>query len=110
VGHPPHDQFSAWEIGFNFLLEILLHAVVLHRRQELPVGKVWDVFFFTADADEALHIIVPGSDVLIAYGPVYRDAVFEVGFEIEITPSIAVPSPQQGAPTQYVGPYPVVAR
>jgi hypothetical protein len=54
---------------------------------------VGEAFFFSADAGEVFDVIIPGGDILIAYGPVDCNAVFGVSLEVQVAESITLPSP-----------------
>src|SRR5437870_6275443 len=77
-------------------LEIQLDAGQLHGRKEFRGGELPQAFRLRADAGKLFDIVVPRSDVRVADWPVDGDPVFQVGFEIEIAPAVALPSPGDG--------------
>src|SRR5260370_605317 len=69
------------------------HAV---RAQGETGGLLRQAFGLGADAGELFHVVVPGGDVRVADGPIDGDSLFQVGFEVEIAPAIALSSPGDG--------------
>ena len=74
-----------------------LDAVQRHRRQELAVGQLRQALPAAADAGEALDVVVPRRDVLVADRPVDGDARPGVRLEVEVAPAVPLPAPQQRA-------------
>ena len=68
-----------------------------------------DPFLLPADTDEALDVIVPRRDVGVADRPVDRDAVAQIGLEIEIGESVRLTAPQQGTTADVITAHPVKA-
>ena len=66
-------------------------------------------FFLTTYAYVALNIIVPGSDISISDRPIYGHTILCICFKIQITPTIALSSPHDGATAHMVTPHPVEA-
>src|SRR5205807_8971773 len=77
-------------------LEVQVDAGQLHGRKEFPVAELPQAFRLPADGGKLFDIVVPRSDVGVADWPVDGDPVFQVGFEIEIAPAVALPSPGDG--------------
>ncbi len=84
----------------------VLGAVELHRRKELPVGKLRQPLLPPGDADEVLDVVVPGRNIFIAKRPVDGEAVPQVGFEVEVAPPVGVAAPHDGAPADLTAPDP----
>src|SRR2546429_2024015 len=61
------------------------------RRRHTRCSRDW-----SSDVCSSDLIVVPRSDVRVADWPVDGDPVFQVGFEIEIAPAVALPSPGDG--------------
>src|SRR5690242_4248772 len=78
------------------VFEIQFNAGQLHWWKELAVGELAQTFRLTADASEFFDVVIPGGYVGIANRPIDGDSIFQVGFKIEITPAIALPSPSDG--------------
>src|SRR5215470_2627282 len=75
------------------VFKIELDARHFHGRKEFAVGKLRQAFGLAADAGEFFHVVIPGSNVGIANRPIDGDSIFQVGFEIEIAPAIALAAP-----------------
>src|SRR5450631_1702449 len=84
------------EILGQGVFDDVLSAGHFHGRQKLAVGKLRQAFGLAAYADEIFYVIVPGLDVFVTDGPIGRDAVAEIGFEIEIAEAIALAAPHDG--------------
>src|SRR6266566_386530 len=95
-GRTSDGQHAVVEMFGEGVLEIQLDAGQLHGRKEFPVGELPQAFRLPADAGKLFDIVVPRSDVRVADWPVDGDPVFQVGFEIEIAPAVALPSPGDG--------------
>ena len=108
VGRSPDGERAAESVR-QHAPQALLHAIELHRRQKLPVRKLRQILGLTADADEALDMIVPGREIVIADRPVDRDALARIGLEVHRAPAITLPAPHDGAPADVVAAYPVEA-
>ena len=78
------------------IFEIQFDAGHFHGRKELAVGELRQAFGLAADASKFLDVVIPGSNVGITDRPIHGDAVFQVGFEIEIAPAIALAAPSDG--------------
>src|SRR5690349_887310 len=78
------------------ILEISLDASEFHGRKEFAVGELRQAFRLAADAGKLFDVVIPGSHVDIADGPIHGDAVAQVGFEIKIAPAIALTPPGDG--------------
>ena len=102
IGRPP-------KIFGDALLHLLLEAVHRHRRQELAVGQLRQALAAAADAGEALDVVVPRRDVLVADRPVDGDAVARVGLEVEVAPAVRLPAPQQRPAADVIAAHPVEA-
>src|SRR5215472_11201361 len=81
------------------VFEIELDARHFHGRKEFAVGKLRQTFSLAADAGEFFHVVIPRSNVGIANRPIDCDSIFQVGFEIEIAPAIALAAPSNGFST-----------
>src|ERR1035438_4170728 len=81
------------EILGETVAEIELRAIHFHGRQEMAVRQVRQTFGLAADTGEIFYIAVPGLDIGVADGPIYGVSFFQVGFEVEIAPAIALASP-----------------
>ena len=81
------------------LLNLQLCAVQLHRRQKLSVRQVRQPLGLAAHADELLDIGIPGGDIRITQRPVHSEAFLRIGFKVQITPAINLPTPHDRAPT-----------
>src|SRR3569833_1683259 len=66
-----------------------------------------EAFFAAADTGKALRKVIPGSNVLIANGPVDGNTFLGVGLKIIIAPAIALTAPHQAAPSDMIAPEPV---
>ena len=88
-------QDAVVEIFRQRVAEDHLRAIHLHRRQKLAVGQLRQALGLSADAGEFFHVVVPRRDVGVANRPVNGVAFFQVGFEIEIAPAIALASPSK---------------
>ena len=64
------------KVLFQRVFEIELDAGELHGREEFPVRKLAQAFGLAAHADKFLDIVIPGSDVGVANGPVDGDTLF----------------------------------
>src|SRR2546429_291009 len=95
-GRTSDGQHAVVEMFGEGVLEIQLDAGQLHGWKEFPVGELPQAFRLPADAGKLFDIVVPRSDVRVADWPVDGDPVFQVGFEIEIAPAVALPSPGDG--------------
>src|SRR5580698_3593520 len=67
-----------------------------HRWKKFSVGKLGEAFGLSCDADEIFDVVIPGSDVRVANGPVDSDAFLQIRFEIEIAPTIGLTAPNDG--------------
>src|SRR5208283_1378532 len=76
--------------------EIQLSTCHFHWRKKLAVGKLRQAFRLTADSGKLLYVVIPGSNILVANRPVHRKPFAQIGFEIKITPSVALPPPGDG--------------
>src|SRR5207237_10871683 len=83
-----------------------LGAVQLPGREELPVGQVRQAQALAAHAHETLDVRVPGSQILVADGPVDAVTIAQVGLEVEVAPAPAQAAPDQAAPAKLVAPDP----
>src|SRR5205814_1425529 len=108
VGRSPDGEGAAESVR-QHAPQALLHAIELHRRQKLPVRELRQILGLTADADEALDMIVPGGEIVIADRPDHRDAVARIRRETHPAPAITLPAPHDGAPADLVAAYPVEA-
>src|ERR1700719_2879289 len=95
-GTPDGHHAAVVEIFRQSIFDHEFGAGHFHRRQEFAVRKLGQPFGLAADADEILHVVVPGLDVLVADGPVGGNSVAEVGFEIQIAKTIALAAPHDG--------------
>ena len=80
----------------RFIADELLRAIQFHRRKKLAVGQLRQSERFAGNSSEFLDIVVPGSKVGVADGPVNSNSVAEIGFEVEVAPAIALASPRNG--------------
>ncbi len=65
--------------------------------------------FLALDADEFFDVGIPSLNVFITNGPVYSYSVFHVGFKIQVTPTVAMPAPHDGAAANVLATDPVEA-
>ena len=101
------EHALAPEPVLHSLPDVLLRAVQRHRRQELAVRQLRQTLFLAADADEAVHVIVPWRDVGIANRPIDRDAVAQIGLEVEVAPAINLAAPDDRLAADLPGAEPV---
>src|ERR1700759_3992519 len=73
-----------------------LRAVNFHRRKEMAVGWLWPTFRLTADARKIFDIAVPRFEIGVPNRPIDGNSLFQVCFEIEIAPPVALASPGDG--------------
>ena len=64
--------------------------------RNFPSGKLRQTFGLAADSGELFDVVVPRRDIGVANRPIDGDAVFQIGFEIEIAPAIALAAPGDG--------------
>src|SRR5690606_35807983 len=69
VSDPANSEVTPGVFFFQALLHVFLNAVEFHRRQELAVWQMGQAQRLAADPRKGFHIIVPGSQILIADGP-----------------------------------------
>src|SRR5688500_5085399 len=75
-----------------------LAGVELHRLLEFSIRQIRQSELLAAQPRKSLDVAVPGRDVLVPDRPIDAVAVAQVRLEVEITPSIGLASPDQGAP------------
>ena len=92
-GHAPGSA----ERALDRVAHVLLDARHRHRRQENSVRNLRQPLGLSADADEGLHVVVPGGDVGVADGPVDAVAVAGVGLEVEVAQPVALARPHDRA-------------
>ena len=97
------EAARAAEGPVEILPDSLLHAGLGDRRHELAVRELRHVLGLARDADEGLHVVVPGGEVPIADRPVRAVAVPSVGAEVQVAPAVALPSPQERPPADDAG-------
>src|SRR6266851_2977557 len=95
-GRTADGQHAIIKIFGERVLQVQFNAGHFHRREKFPVGQLRQTFGLAADAGDLFHVVVPGSDVRVANGPIDGDSLFQIGFEIEIAPAIALASPGDG--------------
>ena len=95
IRHTSDEHRTAVERLGDAALHLFLEAVHLHRRQELAIGELRQTVARTADSREALDVVVPRNQFVIANRPIHADALLCVGFEIHRTPAIALAAPHQ---------------
>src|SRR5260370_26011796 len=78
------------------VFQFQINAGHFHGRKKFPVRKLRQAFGLAADAGELLHVVVPGSNVRVANGPIDGDSLFQIGFEIEIAPAVTLAAPEDG--------------
>jgi hypothetical protein len=105
-GHAAGDQAAVGERRRHPVAQVLLDAVHLEGRQELPVGQLGQAGVLAAHADERLDVVVPRLDVLVADRPVDADAFSGVGLEVQVAPPEAVARPEQRAAAHLVAAIP----
>src|ERR1700677_964191 len=93
IRNSPDRHAAAWKVLFDSCLERLLDDIQFHRRQKFAVGKMREPFCLAADADEPLDIGIPVLDVGVANRPIVAIAISSIGLEVQIAPSIQMPSP-----------------
>lgn len=90
----------------HFILEVVahhgFHAVHFHGGQEFAVGDHGEAVSGTADAGKSFNVAVPGGDVFVADGPVGTEAIFCIGFKVEVAQAIALSPPHEGAAADMV--------
>ena len=95
VGRPADNQVSLGECRFNFRLHGFFDAVQFKCRLKDAIRQLRQAFFRSADSGEGLDIVIPGRYVLVPDRPVDTVTVFQVGFEVDVAPSIALAVPLQ---------------
>ena len=106
VGSTPDDD-RAIKLLRNVLLELLLDAGELHRREEPAVGELRKIFGAAADPDEALDMVVPRREIVVTDRPVDRDSIPRIGPEIQIAPAVTLTTPCNGASADLVPANPI---
>src|SRR5258708_10427865 len=76
--------------------EILLDAGHFHWWKKFTVGELRHAVGWAANSRELFDVVVPGREIGITNRPIHRDAVLEVGFEVEVAPAVALASPGKG--------------
>ena len=99
------DPLAGKKFG-DCIFDHQFRTIHFHWGQELAIWKLRKSFGLTRDADEIFHIVIPGSDVLVANRPIDGDALAQIRFEIEITPAIRLSSPDNRAATHLTSPNP----
>jgi hypothetical protein len=84
------------EIFSDRSTKVLFDASEFHRRKKFSVGELRQTFGLAADAGELLDVVIPRGEISVTDGPVDGYSVFQIGFEIEIAPAIALTSPHEG--------------
>jgi hypothetical protein len=54
---------------------------------------MWYAIFIAAYTNEFFYMIIPGSNIFIAYRPINSMTIFGVGSKIKITPAVTGPCP-----------------
>lgn len=85
------------EFRFDAFAEHRFLTSERHGRLKLAVGKVFETFFRTADANVFFDEVVIGRDVFVTERPIFIEAVVGSGFEIEIAEAKRDTSPNIGA-------------
>src|SRR5690606_26518685 len=78
---------------------VFFHTVQIHRREEVAIRQVRNAIADAADAGELLDIVVPRFDFFITHGPVERDALACISFEVEVREPTTLSAPQQRTTT-----------
>src|SRR5215211_4829703 len=86
-------------MGMQAITDCSLDTVHLHWRHKDAVRKMLETKSFAAHAHKALDVFVPWRDVGIAHRPINADGIARIRFEIEITPAIDLPPPDNGFAT-----------
>src|ERR1041385_2229807 len=94
------------EFLLDSFLQMLFHAIHFKGRNKLSVGQLRQSLIFSAHTNEALYVIVPRSNFFVTDGPVDAYTLFQVSFEIKITPSKSMSRPQERFSTHLVTLYP----
>ena len=92
------DGQRASEFVFDGISEHPLATGQVHRREEVPVGKLGHAVGLAADADEVLHPFIVGNHLLVAHRPVLTESVVGCGFEVIVAQPIALARPHDGSP------------
>src|SRR5713101_3380468 len=95
-GRTADGQHAIIEIFGERSLEVQFNAGHFHRRKKFSIRKLRQAFGLAADASELFDVVVPGSDVRVANGPIDGDSLFQIGFKIEIAPAITLAAPEDG--------------
>ena len=93
IGYPVHDNMPVFIFWFYLLFEILFNGIHFKWRQKFSIGQCANTVCITTYTNEWFNIIIPRCNVFISYGPIHPNTIFEILFEIKITPVIAGPSP-----------------
>ena len=101
------DPAPTVELAAEAARDQIFAAVQRHGGLKLPVRQLREPVARAGDAGMPLDVVVPRRELRVANGPIDRDAVAHVAFEIEIAPAITLPSPQQGAAADVIAAIPV---
>src|SRR4029077_847355 len=85
-------------------------AIQLGRALEDAVGEVRKIFFYAGNAEVEIDLVVIGSDIAVADGPILAEAVAVFGFEVVVGEAESEASPDIGFTTEAAGANPGVVR
>src|SRR6266513_856605 len=102
IRDPRNRHVAPGEGVLDPALHEVLGAVQFPGGQDVPVRQVRQTEPLAAHPHEALDVVVPGSQVLVADGPVDTVPVAQIGPEVEVAPTPAQPAPDQTAPAELV--------
>ncbi len=108
VGDPCVDDFAPVELLLNAFFKCLFGAGHFKGRLKLAVWQLSETFPGSGDTGKAFHMVIPGCDISVAHWPVYAVPIPKVGSKIQVSKSVALPCPGQGAAAKMVTPQPIV--
>src|SRR5262245_6689866 len=100
------DYLALLPAALDGFLQEMLAAGHRHRRQELAVGKLRQLFVRAADTREILDLRIVRFEVLRADRPIFFIPVAAGRLEVEIAQPIGLPAPGERAPANLPPAYP----
>src|SRR5690606_34857361 len=87
--------------------QVFLNHVHGHWGQVIAIRQNVEAIPIAADTCPPLRIAIPRRNVLVADGPVYAMPILNVGLEIQVAKSIALPAPCQRTAAHLIPSVPV---
>ena len=86
---------TPFELLLQRFAEMVLDGIERIRRKKLAIRQFLEPIAVSGDSGKFFHVTVPWRNVLVANGPVDREAIPGRAFEIVLAPALGLPGPKK---------------